>query len=301
MCKEKAIFHLPGYFKFPNIYNFILQNYKENPEIFRDNVEIGSIYDSPACIWNGGRLMYMPETKASLEYYRDILNEFKIPMRFTFTNALLEEKHTYDTYGNLILEIFNTGTNEILCNSRILETYIRNIYGDRYKYISSTTKRLLEKDEQIAEINKYYLTVIDYDYNKDFDFLKQIESPSKCELLCNSACHPNCEFRTAHYENISKCQLNYDYDNLETCLYGKTGEMFLSIQNSNCISAEDIDNIYLPMGFKHFKLEGRIYSPLELIETLLNYLIKEECHSHIRYMLNNLVWSIVQPNFPMKY
>ena len=301
MYSKKAVFHLPGYFKFPSIYSFLLQNYRESPEIFKENVEIGSIHDSPACIWNGGRLMYLPETKQGLEYCKDILNEFNIPMRFTFTNSLIEEKHTYDTYGNLILDIFNTGKNEILCNSPILEKYIRDIYGDGYKYISSTTKRLTEKHEQIAEIDKYYLTVIDYDFNKNFDFLKQMPNPDKCELLCNSACHSHCQFRKEHYENISMCQLNYDYDNLETCIYGKSNEMFFTDLNNNCISIEDIENIYLPMGFKHFKLEGRIMSPLDFIETILYYLIKEEYQQHIRHILHSLVWSIVQPTFPTKY
>lgn len=301
MYKEKAIFHLPGYFKFPNIYEFILQNYKEHPESFRDNVEIGSVYDSPGCIWNSGRLMYMPETKYSLEYYRDNLNEYKIPMRLTFTNSLLKEEHTLDTYGNLILEIFDTGKNEILCNSPVLEQYIRQHYGENYKYISSTTKRLIQKEQQIAELNKYNLIILDYDYNKDFDFLKQIPTPEKCELLCNSVCKPNCNFREEHYNNISDCQLNYKYDELEGCRHGMVDNLIFARSNSNFISVEDINDIYLPMGFKHFKLEGRTASPLDLIEILLYYLIKEEFQDHARSVLHTLLWSIVAPPFPTKY
>ena len=41
----------------------------------------------------------------------------------------------------LLLDVFNTGQNEVICNTQVLEDYIRTNYGDSYKYISSTTKR----------------------------------------------------------------------------------------------------------------------------------------------------------------
>jgi collagenase-like PrtC family protease len=60
-------------------------------------------------------------------------------LRFTFSNSLLEEKHIYDTYCNLIMEEADTGNNEVIVNSPILEQYLRENYPN-YKYISSTTK-----------------------------------------------------------------------------------------------------------------------------------------------------------------
>jgi hypothetical protein len=137
--------------------------------------------------------------------------KFNIPVRFTFTNCLLEEQHLNDTYCNMILEVFNTGQNEIICNKEVLENYIREKYGNRYKYISSTTKRLINKEEQLKELDKnYYLVVLDYDYNKNLDFLKQIPNKEKCELLCNAVCRPNCPFRVRHYQDLSRCQLSFD-------------------------------------------------------------------------------------------
>ena len=56
------------------------------------------------------------------------------------------------------------------------------------------------------------------------------------------------------------------------------------------ISIEDIENIYLPMDFTNFKLEGRTTHPLDLIEILLYYLIKEEYQPEVRDLLQISIW-----------
>lgn len=283
---QETIFHLPGLFGRYELYQQILQNYKENPQYFKDNVKIGSIYDCPAGIWNGGRLITgLPYSKSNLIKVKDFLAKYNIPARFTFTNCLLEEKHLYDTYCNMILEIFNTGTNEIICNKEILENYIRDKYGGRYKYISSTTKRLSSIENQNKELQKdYYLVVLDYDHNKNFDYLQSIPNKDKCELLCNAVCQGYCKRRQRHYEIISQCQLDFDEEGLSKfdCPYTREDNLDGAKKNSNFISVQDINNTYLPMGFKNFKLEGRTMHPLDLIEVLLYYLIKEEYHDIVR-------------------
>lgn len=290
---KEVTFHLPGLFRLTKIYEMLLRGYEQNPEMFKDNVKIGSIYGSPTVIWNGGRaILNCLYSKEQLELIRDFVEHYHVPARFTFTNCLLEEKHIYDTYGNLILDIYNTGHNEIICNSEILENYIREKYGDRYKYISSTTKRLTNKEDQTKEVNKdYYLTVLDYDYNKDFEYLQSIEHKDKCELLCNPICVAKCPHRVSHYQYISKHQLEFD-DNNETppCAVVKTDTLWMSMKQANFISVEDINNIYSPMGFSNFKLEGRTAHPLDLIEVLLYYLIKDKYKTEVRSYLQSTIW-----------
>lgn len=291
---KETIFHLPGLFRHFRLYQQILYNYKEHSEFFKDNIKIGSVYGCPPVIWNGGRLMIGPQPdRNDLISIRNFMEECGIPARFTFTNCLLEEKHTYDTYGNLLLEIFSTGKHEVICNKEVLENYIRENYGDKFKYISSTTKRLSTLEEQSEELKKdYHLVVLDYDHNKHFDFLSTIENKDKCELLCNAICKEGCKRRTRHYEILSKCQITFDeseYKNFECrsaendCLYG-------AMQNKNFISIEDINNTYLPMGFKNFKLEGRTMHPLDMIEVLLYYLIKEEYQPQVRRYLQQIYY-----------
>lgn len=291
---QETVFHLPGLFRFAEVYKQILSSYKTNPGYFKDNIKIGSIYGCPNGIWNGGRLILIPFwSKTELVRLKDYMYTYNIPVRFTFTNCLLEEKHMYDTYCNMILEIFDTGTNEVICNKQILEDYIRKNYGNRYKYISSTTKRLNTTEEQKEELKKdYYLIVLDYDHNKDLEYLQSIKNKEKCELLCNAICQSHCKRRLEHYKIISQCQLENDncyMDNLD-CSFVKNDCLFTAMKQENFISPEDINNIYLPMGFKNFKLEGRTMHPFDFIEVLLYYLIKEEHKPEIRRLLQRIVW-----------
>ena len=286
--KKKAIFHLPGAFEQVKLYQFWFNFFNKNPHYLKDNVIIGSVYGSPGhAIWNGGRFigggLIM---RGELENVRDFYNSQNIPVRFTFSNSLIEEKHTYDTYCNNVLDLYANGKNEILCNSSILDKYLRNKYVDKYKYISSTTKRIQQQDEQLKEINKdYYLTVIDYDFNKNFDFLKTIENKNKCEILCNAVCISNCPNRKQHYESISYCQLNHCPEQLINCPFQK--RMFWEVKKSNNFVSVDDINHYLDMGFNNFKLEGRILPLLELIEILLYYLVKEEYIEEVRIRIHS--------------
>ena len=64
---------------------------------------------------------------------------------------------------------------------------------------------------------------------------------------------------------------------------------FYMIKNEhscNFIGAEDINDKYLPMGFKHFKLEGRTNHPLDVIEILIHYIIKDKYALEIRQKLH---------------
>lgn len=289
---KEVIFHLPGLCRFAHVYSRLLVYYTDKPYYFRDNIKIGSIYGSPTAIWNGGRIVDNLSLNADqLTEIKEMMEHFNIPARFTFTNCLLEEKHIYDTYGNLILEIFNTGNNEIICNSEVLENYIRQNYGDRYKYISSTTKRLSNKEQQNKEIEKdYYLIVLDYDYNKDLKYLQSIKHKEKCEILCNPVCGAKCPYRIQHYHSISEAQLAFDRKKMMHCQYVGGDTIWQSMKEGNFISVEDINNVYLPMGFTNFKLEGRAAHPLDLIEVLLYYLVKEEYQREMRTYLQDVIW-----------
>ena len=134
----------------------------------------------------------------------EAFNSKNIPLRFTFTNCLLEEKHLLDTYCNLIMESANNGMNEIIINSELLEQFLRTCYPN-YKYILSTTR--CERDvNKINELcDQYDMVVIDYRDNNNFDFLSKLNNKDKIELLINAYCLPNCKNRKEHYKYLSQC------------------------------------------------------------------------------------------------
>ena len=54
------------------------------------------------------------------------------------------------------------------------------------------------------------------------------------------------------------------------------------MDNPGFIGIQDIQNIYLPMGFSHFKIEGRSLGSALILEFLLYYLTKPEHQLQVR-------------------
>lgn len=289
---KEVIFHLPGIFEYAILYLRFLEEIFNNKYILKDNAKIGSIYGSPAGIWNGGRVVQSTE-RVDIEALQSIKNAmefYQIPIRFTWSNCLIDETHLSDEYCNLLLELFDNGNNEIIINSSILESYIRSKYNNDYKYISSITKNIKSKDRQQEEINNdYHLIVLHYDFNTDYEYLKSLSNKDKCELLCNTVCKPNCPNRKKHFEGIARCQLEGRANDFQCPDMMTPFWQIKQNKNGNFISVEGINEIYIPMGFKNFKLEGRGIHPLELIEILIYYLIKDEYASEIRYKLQCMI------------
>ena len=285
---KEIYFHLPGAFERSYVYLGLFNISVEHPEYFIDNACVGSVYGAPGGIWNGGRniLTSVQSTEDDLRGVAQIYEHFQIPVRFTYTNPLIIGDLVNDPYCNMVLDIYNNGNNEIICNSQELEDYLRNKYGDRYRYISSTTKRLQNKEEQNKEFEKdYFLVVIDYDHNFDMEYLSSIKDKERCEILVNPVCVPNCPNRTEHYINIGKCQLDSNTTPME-CPFNSIKPYYLVKKQENYISPEDINNIYIPAGFTNFKIEGRTTNPLDLVEILLDYLVKEEYKLEARQQLH---------------
>ena len=63
------------------------------------------------------------------------------------------------------------------------------------------------------------------------------------------------------------------------------------MENPGFIGVEDIQRLYLPMGFSHFKIEGRSLGSALILEFLLHYMTKPEYQLHVReaiYLENTL-------------
>ena len=151
-------FILPGFYEKFNINSQLINLIENCPEIFHENIKISAIYGNMGFnIWEGGRvyLSYNRAYKEDMERIRDFYHEKNIPIRLTFTNPIVNKEHLNDSYCNLITSTFETGENEILVNSKILEEYLRIKYPN-YKFCSSTTKCITNKEELKNEINSYF-------------------------------------------------------------------------------------------------------------------------------------------------
>ena len=301
----RARFHLPDFTKH-FIFNIVFAEFlKECPDYFREGVEIASVYGTfPPAIWNGGRFQYGQCDKGFIKQVIKEFNNRGIPLRFTFTNPVLEKKHVHDEYCNMIMHLADNGLNEVIVASPVLEDYIRKNYPS-YKLTSSTCKRITDPDKLYEEVDKdYHIVVIDYDLNNKFDVLEKIPDKEKCELLVNACCNPGCRLRSEHYRSIGAEQLAYaehlkrnpngefdfrkavkykDYINEDILRCKCMSRSVFQIKGlSSHISPDDIWEKYIPMGFSQFKIEGRTIELFNLIEHYMYYMIKPECRDEAR-------------------
>lgn len=304
-------FHLPDFARLSKFNMIFLAMLENSPEFFREGVEIGSFYGVfPPSMWNGGRVMDGVCDKRFVQGIVKYFNDKNIPLRFTFTNPMIEKKHLSDSFCNMVMAIANNGLNECIVMSPVLEDYIRHNYP-KYKLTSSTCKRITGMDALNAELEKdYHLVVLDYDFNNNFELLEQIPHKEKCEILVNACCNPGCTHRSDHYRTIGLEQIEfaehvrkhpnvpYDPDKFAAEHPESKYELeckcehrnIYDIQSLSChITPDDIWNKYVPMGFNQFKIEGRTLDVFNLMDHYMYYMIKPECRDRARLIfLNNL-------------
>lgn len=283
--------HLPGFCYFRILNQALLNLMNDYPSRFREGYKIGSVYGTfPGAIWNGGRAVYGTTSKADIEKLIKAYNSRNIPVRFTWTNSLLEEKHVYDTYCNLIMEIANNGMNQVLANRPCLEEYVRKTYP-KFKLISSTTKRMTDLNSIIEEVQKdYFLVVLDYDLNHNPEVLNALEQyAGKIEILVNEICFPNCPKRADHYKAESLSQLEFDLQTDFKCPNKNGVRVFTEcMKRPAFISNEEIQS-YIDRGFVNFKIVGRGLPQDFVKDSYLYYLVKEDQREFIRNKLDTIL------------
>ncbi len=284
MNAHKIYWHLPGFCYFRLLNQVLMNLMKDYPDCFREGYCIGSVYGTfPGAIWNGGRAVFGITGKDDIAAILKIYNSRGIPVRFTWTNSLLEEKHVYDTYCNLIMKLADNGMNQVLVNQPVLEDYIRRNYPD-FKLISSTTKRITDVKGLREELDKdYFLVVLDYDLNHNEEVLSAIQDKAdRIEILVNEVCYPGCPKRSEHYRQQSRMQLEYDINTSFPCPNKTRERKFAECKDRPAFISNEQIQQYADQGFVNYKIVGR-GMPMDFVkESYLYYLVKDDARSFIR-------------------
>lgn len=316
MKRSIAYYHLPGLFEFYELYKVFLPLFREHREYFYDWCDIGSVYGAPAdCIWGGGRAGFGDDDARKV---LDLMKEYGISARLTFSNSLLREEHLLDKKCNALCKLFEEAgdiqsesvsdsnmknksikdiqennvqpkviQNGVIVHSDLLLDYLKKNYPNLY-FVSSTTKVLTDFQQFSNEVKRkeFRYVVPDFRLNKSFDRLNtltQIEK-DKVEFLCNECCWFGCKDRKRCYETVSRKNLGENCPE-HHCAAPDAEEGYRfskAMKNPGFISTEDIQNVYLPMGFSNFKIEGRGLGSALVLEFLLYYMVKKEYQIHIR-------------------
>lgn len=288
MEKHTAYYHLPGLFEFYDLYSVFLPLFRGHREYFYDWCEIGSVYGAPAdCVWGGGRVgCGEHEPREVLK----LMQEYGVSSRLTFSNSLLCAEHLSDRKCNVLCALFGESKeprNGVIIHSDILLEYLKKRYPEFY-FVSSTTKVLTDFRQFMHEIERedFSFVVPDFRLNKAFDKLNSLSASqkNKVEFLCNECCWFGCMDRKNCYENVSRKNLGENCPE-HRCKAPNAGNGYRfseAMKNPGFISVNDIRNVYLPMGFSNFKIEGRGLGSAVVLEFLLYYMTKPEYQLNVR-------------------
>ena len=216
------------------------------------------------------------------------MQEYGISARLTFSNSLLREEHLSDKKCNELCTLFEKSVgNGVIIHSDLLLEYLKKNYPGLY-FVSSTTKVLTDFEQFLNEVNRkdFQYVVPDFRLNKSFDKLNTLSQiqKDKVEFLCNECCWFGCKDRKRCYEAVSRKNLGENFlEHYCTAPNINHGYRFSkAMTNPGFIGIDAIQNIYLPMGFSNFKIEGRSLGSALILEFLLYYMTKPEYQLHVR-------------------
>ncbi len=286
--------HLPGFSCFRDLNYTVIELMKEFPNSFNDNYRVGSVYGTfPGAIWNGGRTILGFCPKNEIERTIKMFNSKHIPVRFTWTNPLIEEKHLNDTFCNLIMRLADNGENQVLVNTEVLENYLRKEYPN-FKFISSTTKRITDPEKLHEELEKdYFMVVLDYDMNHNIEVLESLKPVAeRVEILVDEICFPQCPKRAEHYRDEALKQLEFEIAKPFPCPNRQEKRNFEDCKNKPAFISKEQMKEYIDMGFRNFKLVGRGLPQALVLDSYLYYLVKDGEEEFIRNQINKRLQEI---------
>ncbi len=184
----------------------------------------------------------------------------------------------------------STPANGVIVSSDLLVDYLRAHYPKLY-LVSSTTKVLTDFSDLRHELTRpeFRFVVPDFRLNKALRPLAELPQAAKdkVEFLCNECCWFGCRDRKACYEAVSRIALGVPGPEHHCAApHAAEGYRFSkAMENPGFISIDDIRNLYLPMGFSQFKIEGRGLGSALILEFLLYYLTRPEYQIHVREAL----------------
>ena len=288
MNQPAAYYHLPGLFEFYELYRVFLPLLRTHREYFYEWCEVGSLYGAPAdCLWGGGRV---GAGEWDAREVLDLMREYGISARLTFSNSLLRGEHLSDPKCNALCRLFEEaggGQNGVIVHSELLLDYLKRTYPGLY-LVSSTTKVLTDFRDLRRELERedFRSVVPDFRLNKDFKRLEALPQSrkDKVEFLCNECCDFGCRERKACYEAVSRKNLG-ECGHEHRCAAPDAGGGYRfskAMANPGFIGIDEIQNVYLPMGFSQFKIEGRGLGSALILEFLLYYMVKPAYHLRVR-------------------
>ena len=264
----------------------LIELWRNSPAMFRDGVRFDSVYDCfPGCKANGGRhYLGVRYPSGWMHATFAALNDAGVKARLTFTNMFIDI-HVLrdDAYVRKILDVASRYDVEIIVYSDDVADYLRQNYP--FKLVLSTTREIADIETLNDALERFDYVVLNYNLNKDYDFIAQVAHPERLEVMVNELCAPGCPVRQKHYEHESRDQLNGESTLFsEECRRPKADLVDL-FSGPVVLSNVEVVRLRADYGIRNFKIVGRNRKREKLVDVLLYYLVKPEYHADVRRML----------------
>ena len=280
-------FSIPDYYgKCDYLADFI--NYRQDfPQYFYPDRIIDSTYGAhPDILWTGGRKI---DSDGPIRPMNTILDKIgNIELRHVCTNLFLTPEILTDHRTNLFIKNYVRPQDKLIIANKDLKEYLKEHYPN-IDYIYSTTMNITDLDK-INKITKNHIYVLNYNYNNDNIYLKQLKYPEHIEVLCAEPCLPNCPNRVKHYEEISKAVLGFEEDKNFKCLSNSEYKLRHDLMKlSTAITSERVDELS-KLGIQYFKISGRILKLPAWLDLLVYYLVLPEYREQVYLQLIDTWW-----------
>lgn len=261
---------------------FFIQLWQDHPEYFIDDLQIDSVYGCfPSCVLNGGRSFIRDRyTTDQIDRTFALLADHSITARLTFTNMLAKPEHLNDPYVVEILEAAKRYKGEVIVYSDELAQAVRDRYG--LKCVLSTTRAIKDIKTFNEKLEQYEYVVLDYNCNKDREFLSQIEKPEKVEVMVNEFCRYECPHREQHYLHNSADQME-NVMRPFACPHEEDRSFFEhSSDHPVFLTDKEVQELNKTFGIGYFKIVGRGIPFETVLESYVYYLAKPEYREAIK-------------------
>lgn len=271
-------FSLPNFFENVKVNNFLYTLNKYHPDYFKENITIEACNGAvPYLCWSGG-INSNVGTGALYPQFTNCQQNCILPIYINCANVLLEESDYDDNLGNVILDIFDNGSNVIEISSIPFMEYISENYPNYHFCLSKQADLITEFTPELLnallDSDKFKKICLPDKLNDNFDFIKELSHRNKIEITINPICsHHICDNPDACLFREHKNQLDY---------YGEQLRFMCTKRNQyldtdKIPSLEELKKTYAPYGINHFTFTNTYeLNELQWVSFYIAYFIKQE-------------------------
>ena len=278
------------------VYDRLFQLMEKRLDVFRPYATIYAVFGCfPNFKWNGGcgGIFGTMPTEGIVRRTFEFFAEHGVDVFLTASNCSIEERDLYDSYANRIMQIAEEQNKnvKVLVASPILEQYLRETYPhlDLIKSIIAA-ENISDYD---VELRKYSQVVFSRKFAFDVEKIKQVseENRHKCEILVNEECDLYCPHQYTHYKAYGPVFLfANEADEMPgfQCIAETTSMFGLDLQRYHTINSQELEEVYMPLGYSKFKISGRS-SNGRIIREIVPFFIKPEFQTEIYYDIRTYI------------